>query len=86
MINILFDFFYNITYSMKGVIHMSLKEKVQYLIDKGFSCGQIGKICNCHPTSISKWIREEHKISTRMEESIENHLKSFTKQLDEVWK
>lgn len=64
---------------------MNLKDKINKMIEMGFTFGQLGKICNCHPTSISKWIREEHRISTRMEESIENHLKSFTKQLDEVW-
>ena len=64
---------------------MNLKNKINKMIEMGFTFGKLGKICNCHPTSISKWVREEHKISTRMEESIETHLKSFTKQLDEVW-
>jgi len=64
---------------------MNLKEKIKYLIDYGFSYGQLAKICNCHPTSISKWINGENKISTRMEESIENHLKSFIENLYRVW-
>ena len=55
------------------------------MIDNGFTYGQLSKICNCHPTSISKWMREEHKISERMEESIENHIKSFIQKLEEVW-
>lgn len=64
---------------------MNLKNKIQFMIDNGFTYGQLGKICNCHPTSISKWMREEHKISERMEESIENHIKSFIQKLEEVW-
>lgn len=64
---------------------MNLKNKIQFMIDNGFTYGQLGKICNCHPTSISKWIREEHNISNRMEESIENHIKSFIQELEKVW-
>ena len=64
---------------------MNLKNKIQFMIDNGFTYGQLGKICNCHPTSISKWMREEHNISNRMEESIENHIKSFIQELEKVW-
>ena len=71
---------------MEGVVHMNLKEKIQYLIDKGFSCGQIGKICNCHSSSISKWLNGVSQISPRMEESIENHMKSFLEDLNNIWK
>lgn len=65
---------------------MILKEKIQYLIDKGFTCGQIGKICNCHSSSISKWLNGTSEISERMKESIENHMKSFLKDLNNIWK
>lgn len=64
---------------------MNLKNKIQFMIDNGFTYGQLGKICNCHPTSISKWMRNEHKISSRMGESIESHIKSFIQKLEEVW-
>lgn len=64
---------------------MVLKDKVQYLIDNGFTCGQIGKICECHPSSISKWLNGTIQISTRMEESIENHIKIFLQNLNDVW-
>ena len=77
---LLFHFYCSI-----GGIKMSLKDKINKMIEMGFTFGQLGKICNCHPTSISKWIREEHKISTRMKESIENHIKSFIQKLEEVW-
>ena len=64
---------------------MNLKDKIQKMIDLGFTYGQLGKICECHSSSIASWMRGASNISARMEESIENHLKSFTKQLDEVW-
>lgn len=64
---------------------MNLKNKIQFMIDNGFTYGQLGKICNCHSTSISKWMRNEHKISSRMEESIESHIKSFIQKLEKVW-
>lgn len=65
---------------------MTLKEKVQFLVDNGFSCGQIGKICNCHPSSISKWLKGTIQISARMEESIESHIISFLKDLNNIWR
>lgn len=64
---------------------MTLKEKIQYLIDNGFSFNQLGKICGCHATSISKWMKTDYNISKRMEESIEHHIQSFIKQLEDIW-
>ena len=64
---------------------MSLKEKIQKMINLGFTCGQIGKICQCHGTTISSWLRGSSNISKRMEESIENHIQSFIKQLENIW-
>ena len=65
---------------------MDLKEKIQFLIDKGFTCGQIGKICNCHSSSISKWLNNTSEISSRMKESIESHMKSFINEINNIWK
>lgn len=64
---------------------MIFKDKIQKMIDLGFTCGQLGKICNCHGTTISSWIRGTSNISKRMEESIENHIKSFIDELKELW-
>lgn len=64
---------------------MSFREKIQFMLDLGFTYGQIAKICNCHSTSISKWMRGESNMSERMIESIEAHIKSFIQQLEEVW-
>ena len=64
---------------------MNLKNKIQQMIDLGFTYGQLGKICECHPSSISSWMRGTSNISKRMEESIEIHLKTFTKILNQIW-
>ena len=64
---------------------MSLKEKIQKMLDMGFTCGQLGKICDCHGTTISSWLRGASNISKRMEESIENHIQSFMKELKNIW-
>ena len=55
------------------------------VLNNGFSFNQLGKICECHATSISKWIKTDYKISKRMEESIERHIQSFIKQLEDIW-
>ena len=64
---------------------MTAKEKIQKLIELGFTCGQIGKICECHGTTISSWLRGASNISKRMEESIESHIQAFIKNLEEIW-
>ncbi len=64
---------------------MTLKEKIQKLIGLGFTCGQIGKICECHGTTISSWLRGASNISKRMEESIDSHIQTFIKNLEEIW-
>ena len=64
---------------------MILKEKIQFLINKGFTCGQIAKICNCHSSSISKWLNGTSQVSDRMEESVENHIKSFLNEINKIW-
>lgn len=61
---------------------MNTKDKIIYLIEKGFSYGLLGKICECHSSSLSKWIGGG-TISQRMEQSIENHLQNFIKDLQE---
>ena len=65
---------------------MNLKDKINKMIEMGFTFGQLGKICNCHSSSISKWLNGTSQISPRMEESIENHMKSFLKDLNNIWK
>ena len=65
---------------------MTTKEKVQFLINEGFSYRDIGRIRECHSTVISKWLKEQTNISNRMEESVEIHLKSFVKKLYELFR
>lgn len=65
---------------------MNLQEKIQKMIDLGFTYGQLGRICKCSGSALSSWMRGATNISKRMEESIENHLKSFTEILEEMWK
>lgn len=64
---------------------MNLKEKIQKMLDMGFTCGQLGKICECHGTTISSWLRGASNISKRMEESIENHIQAFLNKLNNIW-
>ena len=42
---------------------MTLKEKIQIMLDLGFTCGQIGRICECHGTTISSYMRGASKLS-----------------------
>lgn len=64
---------------------MTLRDKIQTMLNLGFTCGQLGKICGCHGTTISSWMRGASNISKQMEESIESHIKSFTNILKDLW-
>lgn len=64
---------------------MTLLEKVQWMVNQGFTCGQIARIVGCSDTTIIKWIKGKTKISIRMEESIEHHLSSFIQNLNDIW-
>ena len=65
---------------------MDLKNKIQQRIVLGFTYGQLGRICDCSPATISGWMRNATNISKRMEESIENHINIFLKKLVAIWK
>ena len=64
---------------------MSLLERVQWMLNQGFTCGQIARIAECSDSTIIKWVKGA-KISKRMGESIESHLSSFIQNLYDIWK
>ena len=45
---------------------MNLQEKIQKMIDLGFTYGQLGKICECSSSVISGWMRGATNMSKRM--------------------
>lgn len=65
---------------------MTLQDKIQKMIDLGFTYGQLGKICECSSSVISSWMRGATNMSKRMQESIESHMDTFIKKLVEIWK
>lgn len=64
---------------------MDLKNKIEYLLSCGFSYKDIGRLCECHSTVISKWLNNQVNISKRMEQSIEAHLQSFAQKMSELF-
>jgi hypothetical protein len=65
---------------------MTLHDKIQKMIDLGFTYGQLGKICECSSSVISSWMRGATNMSKRMQESIESHMNTFIERLVEIWK
>ena len=62
---------------------MTLKEKIQYLIDSGFTCGQIGKICNCHSSSLGNILKGKYPPTDKMLIAIERGLKTYFNDIKE---
>lgn len=59
---------------------MAVKEKIIFLLNLGYSYNDLGKICECHSSSLSKWMAGG-PISKRLEESIDLHLKKYATSL-----
>ena len=46
---------------------MNAKEKIQFLLDKGLSNSFIAKICNYHPSALSKWLAGKISVSEKQD-------------------
>lgn len=66
---------------------MTLKERIQYLLDHGMTCGQIARIAECSDSTILKWMKSssDYTISKRLQEIIELHVSAFIEELHDVW-
>jgi len=59
-----------ITYSMRGGIIMTNKQKLQFFVDNGMSLSYISKQMNVNITTLSKWLHNQKGISTKNEEKL----------------
>ena len=63
---------------------MDAKEKIQFLLDKGLSNSLIAKICNYHPSTLSKWRAGKISVSEKLEKNINQSLLDFVEELQKI--
>ena len=63
---------------------MNAKEKIQFLLDKGLSNSFIAKICNYHPSTLSKWLSGKISVSEKLEKNINQNLLDFVEELQKI--
>lgn len=63
---------------------MTTKEKVLFLLEKGFSISQVAKICDYHPSTFSKWLSGVNAVSNKFEKNINQCLFDFVDELQKI--
>lgn len=63
---------------------METKERIIKMIEIGFPLSILSKEIGVHYTTLSKWIKNERKISNKLEIKIENGLNVLKEKIKEV--
>lgn len=63
---------------------MTTKEKVIFLIDRGFTAAELARKVDCNKTTIGRWIRGETNLSNKLETQVENVIQNLILELDSI--
>lgn len=61
---------------------MTIKEKIEFLIEHGIKVVELAKRTNCSPTTLGRWLRGESNISSRLEKDLNNMIIQFVEELE----
>lgn len=56
---------------------MNLKDKIQYLIDRGVTITEFARRVNCNKTTLGRWLRGETNLSKRLEKDLTQVLNDY---------
>ena len=56
---------------------MSLKDKIQYLVDRGVTITEFSRRVDCSKTTIGRWLRGETNLSKRLEKDLTKVLEDY---------
>ena len=84
LVNQLAVFLENRKGRLKELAGVLAKEKIQFLLDKGLSNSFIAKICNYHPSTLSKWLSGKISVSEKLEKNINQNLLDFVEELQKI--
>ena len=56
---------------------MNLKEKIQYLINRGVTITEFARRVDCNKTTLGRWLRGETNLSKRLEKDLTQVLEDY---------
>ena len=63
---------------------MTVKEKTQFLIERGVSITELAKRVECNKTTLGRWLRGETNLSKRLERDLGQAISSYLTELDKI--
>lgn len=63
---------------------MTVKEKTQFLTERGVSVTELAKRVECNKTTLGRWLRGETNLSKRLERDLDQAISSYLTELDKI--
>ena len=63
---------------------MNLKEKIQYLVDRGVTITEFSRRVNCSKSTIGRWLRGETNLSKRLEKDLTKVLEDYLTEIKQI--
>ena len=63
---------------------MNLKEKIQYLVDRGVTITEFARRVDCNKTTLGRWLRGETNLSKRLEKDLTEVLNDYLTEIKQI--
>lgn len=63
---------------------MNLKEKIQYLVDRGVTITEFARRVDCNKTTLGRWLRGETNLSKRLEKDLAEVLNDYLTEIKQI--
>lgn len=61
---------------------MTIKEKIELLVNHGVKIAELARRVNCNQTTLGRWLRGETNLSSRLEKDLNNMILQFIQELE----
>lgn len=63
---------------------MTTKERLLYLIDRGFTITELARRAKCSKSTLGRWLRGETNLSMRLERDVKIEINKLLQELDVI--
>lgn len=63
---------------------MTTRERLSYLIDKGFTIAEFSRRIECNKSTLGRWLRGETNLSARLERDVKIEINKLLQELDVI--
>lgn len=67
-----------------GGLGMTTKERLSYLIDRGFTAAELARRIECSKSTLGRWLRGETNLSARLERDVNKGIDQLLLELDMI--